>query len=119
MAYMPTNWQTGDVVTAEKLNKLENGVTRGNGIVSSTINSETDETTINKSFDDLTEMVANGTLPFLILETNNGIILVPLQHLFYANNYYIASFDGLDEVVTFVCSRSDIPMSTIPDDEIK
>jgi len=26
MAYIPTNWQTGDVVTAEKLNKLENGV---------------------------------------------------------------------------------------------
>lgn len=27
MAYTPTNWQTGDVVTAERLNKLENGVT--------------------------------------------------------------------------------------------
>jgi hypothetical protein len=26
MAYTPTNWQTGDVVTAEKLNKLEGGV---------------------------------------------------------------------------------------------
>lgn len=27
MSYTPTAWQTGDVVTAEKLNKLENGVT--------------------------------------------------------------------------------------------
>lgn len=26
MAYTPTNWQCGDVVTAEKLNKLENGL---------------------------------------------------------------------------------------------
>lgn len=26
MTYTPTNWQTGDVVTADKLNKLENGV---------------------------------------------------------------------------------------------
>lgn len=26
MAYTPTNWQTGDVVTAERLNKLEGGV---------------------------------------------------------------------------------------------
>lgn len=26
MSYTPTNWQTGDTITAEKLNKLENGV---------------------------------------------------------------------------------------------
>ena len=29
MAYTPTNWQTGDVVTAEKLNKLENALAGG------------------------------------------------------------------------------------------
>ena len=32
MAYTPTNWQTGDTITAEKLNKLENGVASGGGI---------------------------------------------------------------------------------------
>ena len=26
MAYTPTNWQNGDVITAEKLNNIENGV---------------------------------------------------------------------------------------------
>ena len=26
MSYTPTNWQTGDTITAEKLNKLEEGV---------------------------------------------------------------------------------------------
>jgi hypothetical protein len=26
MAYTPTNWQTGDVVTADKLNHIENGI---------------------------------------------------------------------------------------------
>ena len=29
MAYEPTNWKNGDVITAEKLNKLENGVGSG------------------------------------------------------------------------------------------
>jgi len=29
MAYTPTNWQTGDTITAEKLNKIENGVESG------------------------------------------------------------------------------------------
>lgn len=26
MAYIPTEWETGDVITAEKLNKAENGI---------------------------------------------------------------------------------------------
>ena len=26
MAYVPTNWQTGDTITAEKLNKAEHGI---------------------------------------------------------------------------------------------
>ena len=119
MAYTPTDWQTGDVVTADKLNKLEIGVARGNGIISGTTNSETDETTINETFDELTDMVANGTLPFLALEVNNGMILAPLQHLMYANSYYIAAFREPNEVITLVSSRSDLPMSTTPDDEIK
>lgn len=31
MSYIPTEWQTGDIVTAEKLNKLEEGVASGGG----------------------------------------------------------------------------------------
>ncbi len=27
MAYTPTNWQTGDIITAQKLNNMENGIT--------------------------------------------------------------------------------------------
>lgn len=32
MSYTPTVWNTGDTITAEKLNKLENGVASGGGI---------------------------------------------------------------------------------------
>ena len=31
MAYTPTNWSTGDTITATKLNKLENGVANSGG----------------------------------------------------------------------------------------
>ena len=31
MNYTPTEWSSGDVITAEKLNKLENGVASGGG----------------------------------------------------------------------------------------
>ena len=33
MAYEPTNWKTGDVVTSAKLNKLEQGVVAGSGVL--------------------------------------------------------------------------------------
>ena len=38
MAYEPTNWKTGDVVTSAKLNKLENGVAAGSGVLVVTVN---------------------------------------------------------------------------------
>lgn len=48
MAYTPTNWQCGDVVTAEALNKIEQGIASASGGSSPTapliLNVETDET---------------------------------------------------------------------------
>lgn len=32
MAYEPTEWKNGDIITAEKLNKIENGIAN-NGIL--------------------------------------------------------------------------------------
>ena len=37
MSYTPTVWQNGDVITAEKLNKLENGVAGAGNLVKFTI----------------------------------------------------------------------------------
>ena len=39
MAYTPTNWQTGDVVTAEKMNHIEDGI-KNNSIFAITVNEE-------------------------------------------------------------------------------
>lgn len=111
MAYTPTDWQTGDVVTADKLNKIEAGVAQGNGIVPGTTDSGTDETIIDRSFDELTDMVANGTLPFLVLESNNGLALTPLLRLVYANSCYMAVF-GYDNTV-FYSLYSDTQMSSV------
>lgn len=30
MSYTPTQWQTGDTITAEKLNNMENGIENAN-----------------------------------------------------------------------------------------
>lgn len=33
MAYEPTNWKAGDVVTSAKLNKIEQGIAAGGGVL--------------------------------------------------------------------------------------
>ena len=50
MSYTPTNWQNGDVITAEKLNKLENGVANANaGALIVHITGEDDNLALDKT----------------------------------------------------------------------
>lgn len=60
MAYEPTTWQTGDIVTAEKLNKLENGVTNassgcggGNLVATATYNETAQIYSLDKSWKEI------------------------------------------------------------------
>ena len=47
MSYTKTNWQTGDVIDAEKLNKMEQGIEDANGILNGdTVTSATDTDTV-------------------------------------------------------------------------
>ena len=46
MAYTPINWQTGDVITAEKLNKMDNGW----GVQRTQLFSETVTTTLDEGY---------------------------------------------------------------------
>ena len=95
MAYTKQTWQTGEVITAEKLNHIEDGIAEGNGaeiidIVQTGIDS-TNKPLFNLSYDDL-EGVAQ--------KYHNGKAVVRLQLLdnpslnYYMNNarLYVDSF---------------------------
>jgi len=49
MAYNKTNWKTGDVISAEKLNNIEDGIAGASGML--VVNSTTDENTLITSLD--------------------------------------------------------------------
>lgn len=61
MSYTPTNWQTGDVITAEKLNKMEGGIAAGSA--TGLITSSDDFQTIDQSYNDIVAMVEAGLIP--------------------------------------------------------
>lgn len=66
MAYTPTEWQSGDIVTSEKLNKIENGIasTGGGGVMYVTISyDEVDGEPVysaDKTIDEIIAAVQSG-----------------------------------------------------------
>lgn len=69
MAYDPTNWKSGDVVTAAKLNKLEQGVANGGVlVVGATIDS--DKMVLDKTWQEIYDALQGGV--FISMPTQPG-----------------------------------------------
>lgn len=73
MGYIPTEWQTGDVITAEKLNKAEEGIAAaGAYMVPAVLDTETSEVILQASFDDITDAVSAGRLVMTKYDTSEN-----------------------------------------------
>ena len=120
MAYTPTEWQTGDIVTAEKLNKIEGGIEECSsnipsvsGLVEGSMDTETDIATINKSFNDLVAITQAGVLPFLIISAEGGTACGTFIGSVYTDGVYVAHFTtGSDSVIMFFSSDPNSFMTT-------
>lgn len=62
MAYEPTSWSKGDVVTSDKLNKIERGIANAGGVmrVMSTENEAGTEAVLDKTWQEICDVFANG-----------------------------------------------------------
>lgn len=85
MAYTPTEWVTGDVITAVKLNKLENGVAAIDGVMVVEAEAEGDTLTLDATYAEIAAAMTANIPVFVKLETsenenmyfmayNNGIV---------------------------------------------
>ena len=96
MAYEPTNWQTGDVVTAEKLNKLENGVVSGNSsgnLIATATKNDNNYYVLDKTWKDVKDAIDVG-----------GVIMVkePFPDGLQANIWYMIGTFSNPEVPVYV-----------------
>lgn len=65
MSYTPTEWETGQTITAEKLNKLEQGVAgAGSGIFWATVtyDEETETYKLDKSYNEIKAALQAGRI---------------------------------------------------------
>ena len=109
MSYNKTNWKSGDVVTSEKLNKMENGIADASGgFISATITSVTEEAqflniTPNDIFDEHNTIKAICVFIWLITDPNDPLYAgeymynVAMLREAHASEYgYSVYFNGLD-----------------------
>ena len=107
MAYTPTVWETGDVITAEKLNKAEQGIAAASGIVGVFpigVTHEGNVATLNKKYSDSLAAVSAGQL---------GIIYEIVEGE-YSGDYIVSMY--LDSDSYTVATNQDAVFTTDSED---
>lgn len=93
MAYVKTVWETGDVITAEKLNHAENGIATANNIIGNLIihvTVESDIATLDQKWQDIFDAFSTG-VPCIISGVNDGLYYQEFVQAVYSDEgtYYV------------------------------
>lgn len=117
MSYTPTEWKTGDIVTAEKLNKLEEGVASGGGGGGGIfwINvtwDDNDVGTLDKTFNEILSAVGDGLLPIVKLydvgDEQVDVSINPVVAIHTTEDFYVVHVNfGEADPLPFAASSAD------------
>lgn len=99
MSYEKHTWETGETITADKLNNIENGIAKG-GLIE-TIENERG-LVLQASYNDVISFVESGILPFIIIEGD----IFKLQSFSAVENDYNAYFSSFDSLMTFTSGNA-------------
>ena len=91
MSYIPTEWKTGDIVTAEKLNKLEEGVASGGGgggVLRITMTQVEDVAYLDKTYEDITTALNQGIWPVCFFAEGNDTSVFTVTEFYIDGRYY-------------------------------
>lgn len=97
MAYVPTVWETGDVITAEKLNKAEEGIQAANAdVLLVSVTPDSDPETLDKKFSEIF-----GAYPKVLVTTEpDGTLYSPLAGFYIKEGaesvYSVLMTDGTE-----------------------
>lgn len=104
MAYTPTNWSTGDTITASALNKLENGVANAGSalIVNYSWNSSISNYVLDKTVQEIYDAILGGTPAYIKYQYGalgpSGTGAAYVSHTFLAPITYIYGYDYAGDI---------------------
>lgn len=88
MSYTKNTWNTGDTVTAEKLNNLENGVVNAGALkVVISYDETTSVETLSETFLTIKEAVMAGRAVFAIGESLGEVDVLTVANLYWDDGY--------------------------------
>lgn len=100
MSYEPTVWKDGDLVTSAKLNKLEQGVANGGGILVV----HADE---NGRLDKTWQEIYNADFAVLSMIEDGHKGVFPINNIYVENNTYQVQCPIMSDTATFSTSATD------------
>lgn len=104
MSYTKQTWQSGDTITATKLNHMEDGIAAGGDSLfvlseTTTIDGQTITHTLNATYNEMAQAAQAGKLiGFIHIPTVGevGIHYAPLVEVIYESPYQAAAESGLE-----------------------
>ena len=89
MSYEKQNWKTGDTITAEKLNHIEEGIEKGYfQLVEIIYDESTDKYRLNKTYSEINELLINGIPTFMKFSSTQSAELLPITTTVHAGDMY-------------------------------
>lgn len=90
MAYTPLNWQSGDIVTAEKLNQMKGGVL----FITPTYTPIDNyiHVSLGYSYRDIMSMIENNVMPIVLYDGEDGISFMFFGGAFVSGDTYVVQF---------------------------
>lgn len=90
MAYEPTTWRTGDVVTSTKLNKLEQGVAGAVFVLTFNWDEGTESYVPDKTYAEVAAAYAAGTPVFACIDGDALTGVYQREDVFEAHSVYVS-----------------------------
>lgn len=100
MSYMKTTWQDGDVISAERLNNMENGIANAAIMFIVNITENNDEIVLDKTWQEIYNASENAIPVYIYAKNNNeyegqGIFVDRVKEIYVFNNLYtVVTVDG-------------------------
>ena len=76
MSYTPTTWETGDTITAEKLNKIEGACVKANCVMLEATTEDYETWTLPKTFAEIKALIDNGCIVAVLLDYTSSLAAV-------------------------------------------
>lgn len=116
MAYEPTNWKTGDVVTSAKLNKLENGVaaaSSGGGLLAVNVTESVEDGSAIYTMDKTAGELFEAGKSNFIVALNETLVGTSTDYITHSENYEEEYVFRLNNGAEYIAeAASDYPRRT-------